>query len=105
MFLDNELLQMYEQSEPDTPEKLQQLNRDICLKCEVYYKSRLNPKMTNNEIKIILDRTFNLFNSFVKMAIKSDSKKVRILGKMFEGHTFKKQFLENNEVAKIYFNL
>ena len=67
--------------------------------------SKLTSKMTASETKIVIDRTFNLFDSFVRMAKKSDSKKVRILGKMFEVHTFKKQFLANNEVAKIYFNL
>ena len=105
MFLDDELLQMCEQSEADTPEKLQQLNRDIFVKCHDYFINTSHSSMTAKEIKAVINTTFNIFDSFVRMAKKSDSKKVRILGKMFEKHTFKKQFLRNNKVAKIYFNL
>ena len=105
MFLDDELLQMCEQYELNTPGKVQQLNRDVCNMCEAYYKSKLNKRMTNEDVKIVMSRTFNLFDSFVRMAKKSDSKKLQILGDMFERHSFKKQFLNNNEVAQIYINL
>lgn len=105
MFLDDELLQMCIECEANTPEKIQQLNRDLCKKCMEYYKSKLDLEMTKKEAKIILDKTFNLFNSFVRMAKKSDNYKVQELGKMFEKFTFKKQFLADEKIDKLYKNL
>lgn len=105
MFLDEELLLICMCTEADTPEKIQQLNVDICTKCEEYYKSKLSPIATQSEIKTLLDRTFNLFDSFVRMAKKDDDVKLQLLGKMFEKHTYKTQFLKNPAMLKIYNDL
>ena len=105
MFLDDELLKMCQDSNPDTPEKLQQLNVDICSRCEDYYKSKLNKNSSPEQVKNVLDRTFNLFDSFVRMALKSEDYKVKILGELFEKNSFKKQFLSNLEMYIIYNNL
>jgi len=102
MFLDDELLKMCEIADAGKPELVQKLNVDICKKCEDYYKTGLNELSTRKEIKIRLDKTFNLFDSFVRMALKSKDPKVNILGELFKKHTFKKQFLSNEKMNDIY---
>jgi len=102
IFLDDELLEFCKNVKVDTLENLQQLNADICLKCEKYYKNKITLFSTNNEVKAILDRTFNLFDSFVKMALKNDNKQLQIIGLLFKDHTFKKQLLSNERINKIY---
>ena len=105
MFLDDELLKMCEDYNGTTPEEVQRLNVDICKKCEDYYKSKINMTLSNKEVKVILNKTFNLFDSFVRMAKKSKTKKTQLLGGMFEKFSFKLQFLENKEMAIFYMNL
>jgi NMD protein affecting ribosome stability and mRNA decay len=105
MFLDEELLEMCVKADCSTPEIIQQLNIDICRKCESYYKSKMYPAITPKELKTILDRTFNLFDLFVKNASKSTDKKLQILGELFKEFSFKQQFLQNEKTLKAYNNL
>lgn len=102
MFLDQELLKICSESNPDTPEKVQQLNRDICKKCEEYWKGNITETTPAKQLKVVLDRAFNCFDSFVRMAKVSSDYKLQILGDLFEQNTYKKQFLENKEIAEIY---
>lgn len=104
MFLDDELLEMCKNADCSTIENIQQLNVDLCVKCETYYKSKIHPNSSKKEIKVILNKTFNLWDSFTRMAIKEGGG-IKLLGKLFQSHTFKKQLLSNNEIAKIYNNL
>lgn len=109
MFLDDMLIELCKESDTDTPEKIQQLNKDIFRKCEEYYKGKLikgNGELpTKKEVKVILDRTFNLFDSFVRQLKKSDDYKLNLLGELFEKYTFKKQLLKNEKMAEIYNSL
>ncbi len=105
MFLDDQLLEMCKASEANTIELINKLNQDICGKCEDYYKSKITVFSNRNEIKTILDRTFNLFDSFVRKAKKSTDPKIAILGNFFEVYTFKKQLLDNEEMNRIYNSL
>ena len=41
MFLDDELFKMVESSNPTTPMEINQLNIDVCDKCQEYYKQRI----------------------------------------------------------------
>ena len=102
MFLDELLLDMCRKIDSSKPENIQKLNRELCDVCDNYYKSSLNETMTSKEIKTILDRTFNLWDSFVKLALKDDDYNINLLGELFSKYTFKMQFLSNDEVAKIY---
>jgi hypothetical protein len=104
MFLDDELLAMCETATLRTPQDVQVLNNVLCRKCESYYKSRLTEKMTNKEAKTILDRTFNLWDSFVRSLAKGDYR-MKILAEFFEEHSFKKQLLANKEVSRVYNSL
>jgi len=102
MFLDDELLEICKNWDCSTPEQIQALNDEICKTCEAYYKSKLTDKTLNKQLKIVLDRTFNLFDSFVRQAEKSEDANMIMLAGMFKKYTFKRQFLSNNEMNKIY---
>lgn len=103
MFLDDELLQIAKNANVTTEEGLQKLNVDLCEKCEGYYKIKLGADMFNTrQIKVTLDRTFNMWDSFVKMAEKDSDKTLNILAPLFKKHSFKHQFLQNEEMNRIY---
>jgi len=104
MFLDDELLEMCKNTDCSETDNIQQLNIDLFKKCENYYKEQLYPNMRKKELKVVLDKTFNFWDSFTKMAVK-ESGIIKVLGELFQLHTFKKQFLANNEIAKIYNSL
>ena len=101
MFLDDELLLMVKTANCSTEENIQQLNVDLCTKCETYYKTKIVPNMTKKEVKTILDKTFNMWDSFIRMGKKEDEK-IKMIVDMFEKYSFKKQFLSNSEMARIY---
>jgi len=105
MFLDEELIETCKNSKADTPEGVQNLNMVVCRLCEGYYKSKLTANSSDKDVKTVLDRTFGLFDSFVRIANKSEDAKLNILGEMFEKHTFKKQFLQDEKIRKIYESL
>lgn len=102
MFLDDELLKICQDAEIKTEDHVREIARLVYQKCEDYYKPKLSPTMTYREIKATLDRTFNLFDSFVNSALKSDNPVVVILGKMFQKHTFKKAFLSDEKLSQVY---
>jgi len=104
MFLDEELLIMCKNADCSTIENIQKLNLDLCTKCESYYKSRMNPNMSMRELKALLDKTFNLWDSFTRMAIKEGGM-MKLMGTLFQSQSFKKQWLSNPEIARIYNNL
>lgn len=104
MFLDDELLEMCKVAELETPQNIKELNNALCVKCEEYFKNRLTEKMTNKEVKTILDRTFNLWDSFVRSLVKGDYA-MKILAEFFGEHSFKNQLLANENVARVYNSL
>jgi arginyl-tRNA synthetase len=106
MFLDDELLKMVKEADITTAEGIQKLNVDLCERCESYYKSKLTDNMPHpTQIKATLDRTFNLWDSFVKMALNDNDKAINILATLFTTHSFKNQFLQNKEMNEIYTKL
>ena len=104
MFLDDELLEMCKNADFSETENIQQLNVDLCIKCETYYKAKIYPNISKKEVKAVLDKTFNLWDSFTRMAIKEGGR-MKLLGELFQSHTFKKQLLSNDEMARIYGSL
>ena len=105
MFLDDELLKMCETADLFTTEGVNKLNVDICDKCQEYYKQRITRGMPKREAKVIFDRTFKLFDSFVRQAKNSEQIKLQIVGEMFEKHSFKQQFMNNEHLRKVYEDL
>lgn len=104
MFLDDELLEMCRVADCSEPDNIQQLNVDLCKKCKDYYTSKISPNMLKKDLKAVLDKTFNLWDSFTRMAIKEGGR-MALLGEMFSKYTFKKQLLSNDEMARIYGSL
>jgi hypothetical protein len=104
MFLDDELLEICRAADCSTTENIQQLNKDLYNKCCDYYRVRISPTMSNKNIKIELDRTFNLWDSFTRTAIKEGGY-MAILGVLFQKFTFKGQFLKHKEISEIYNSL
>lgn len=105
MFLDDELLKICEDFGGLTADNLNDLNRTLCRECEKYYQPLIKKDAYKDEVKTILDRTFNLWDSFVKNAKKSTNRKVNIIAKMCAEHTFKKQLLSNPDILELYDNL
>lgn len=104
MFLDDELLEICRKAEINTGQDIDELYGILCTTCEKYYKKQLHNDMPTKQVKVILDRTFNLWDSFVRMAIK-EGDKMQVLGEAFQRYTFKKAFLSNEKLAGIYNSL
>ena len=64
MFLDDKLYNLCKGAIIISDEDVQTLNKDLCTMCEKYYKENIHQNMTNKEVGAVLDRTFNLFDSF-----------------------------------------
>ena len=105
MFLDDKLLQICKEWDCSTPEKIQELNQKLCRECESYYKTKLNPSLSKYEVKTILDRTFNLWDSFVRMALENKDTKLIVLGAVYKEYSFKSQLMKNDEIVEIYIRL
>ena len=102
MFLDDKLLEICKNSNLETTEDIQRLNKKIVSECSDYYIPKINQNLTNKDVKTILDKTFNLFDSFVRSLQKSKDEKLIILAKLFKEHTFNKQLLSNRKLRDIY---
>lgn len=105
MFLDDKLYKICSEMVVKPNFNIQHLNKTLLIECENYYKPIIANNKTNKECKVILDRTFNHWNSFVRMLKNSNDKNINILGTLFSEHTFKKQFLSNKELAELYSKL
>lgn len=105
MFLDDKVLQMCQQRAIKNPEQIQQLYVDVQTEFEKHYKSNLKEGMTNKEMKVVIDHTFNLYDSFVRLCLKSKDHQLKILGTLFKENTFKMQFMKNKAAADAYSNL
>jgi hypothetical protein len=105
MFLDDELLKACKEfGIAADKDSLQELNEKLCTICENYYKPQITVGMSKKEVKVILDRTFNAWDSFVRMLIKEGDFNA-ILGELFHSYSFKRQFLSNEALRKLYDNL
>ena len=102
MFLDDKLLQICENTVIETPEDVQKLNKKLFNECLDHYKANINENMSNKEVKATINRTFNLFDYFVRQAKKSGKHKLLVLAELFEEYNFKMQFLSHKQIANIY---
>ena len=103
MFLDEVLLEMCKTY--DYTQKVSTLYTQLCDKCQEYYQSKISPFMPKKDVKVILDRTFNLWDSFTRMAIKDDNVNVRIMGEICKNFTFKETFMDVPELKELYDSL
>jgi len=105
MFLDDELLQICTEVGLWDEDTVNALNLKLYRKCEDYYKAQIKDKTLKQEFKATMDRTFNLWDSFVRQARAHENLTIRILGDLFESYTFRKQWLSNPEMKRIYNSL
>jgi arginyl-tRNA synthetase len=105
MFLDDELFLMCESAKINSGEDIQKLYANLGDKCQAYYQKQITLETTAKEAKVILDRTFNIWESFVRMLSKSDKKTLQILGVLFKKYSFKKEFMNTPELAEVYSKL
>ncbi len=102
MFLDEKLLNICKEADIKEGKDVQTLHTKLINECQDYYKARIKPGMPNKEVKVIIDRTFNLWTSFTNMASSSEDKTLALLGKLCTTHTFKNAFMNHPELKKVY---
>jgi hypothetical protein len=102
MFLDNEVLEICKKAKLDTPEDVQGFYAEVCNKFDDYRRNNMNAFMTGKEIKSVINKTFNLWNSTVRMCLKSGDHKLIIIGEMLQKYSFKDVFLKDKEMKRIY---
>jgi len=100
MFLDDQLIQVCKDAEINNPDDVQLTYDKLIDTCQDYYKSQV--LRTRTDVKIIIDRTFNLWDSFVRMALKSENIQVVILGELCEKYSFKNTFLSDEKLGPFY---
>jgi arginyl-tRNA synthetase len=99
------LKQMCKDCDADTEDKIQQLNQDLKTRCTNYYRAKLKelPITTpSKEIKTVIDRTFNLWDSFIKKALSSEDSKLLMLGILFQKYSYKDDFMSNKLASETY---
>ncbi len=105
MFLDDALYQRVKEYDGTEPEHIQELNNDLLNMCVEYWQKLLIAGARKNEMKIHWDRTFNLWNSFIRQ-LRKDNDTVptitAIFADLFEKHSYKKAFFKDEEMKRIY---
>ena len=104
MFLDDKLLEICRNADCSSTDKIEILEKVLMLECEAYYKSLLHPSISKTELKVILDETFDYWDSFTVKAIKEGGT-MKLIGELSQIFTFKYVFLSNKELADVYNNL
>jgi len=105
MFLDDKLLKMVMDSDLSNHDEIQNTFANLCVECEIQYKSKLNNNSSDKQIKASLDRVFNSWESFIRMGKKiNDIPKYKFI-LVLETHSFKKQFLADDTLRRIYNSL
>ena len=106
LMLHKELYEMCEDAlTQEKPFDIVKLNLEIKRKCEHHYQDQIKPYITSKELKIILDRTFNLFDCFVINLKKSTDDGMQAIGEVFEKYTYRKDFMKHKQTAEIYNDL
>lgn len=102
MFLDDKMVKYCSEHIPYNEDTLQALYSYVMQQFEAYYKERIKEDMENSEVKVILDKTFNLFNSFTRQLNTSENGSLKVLGELFTNNDFKSLFLKDETMSKIY---
>lgn len=106
MFLDDQLLKICKEADLTQTENIKDLYINVMFTCDSYIKERVNEKSTEKELKTIIDKAFNLFDSFSKSLAKSNDSIFIILSTtLFKEGTFKAVYLENEQIKRIYYSL
>lgn len=101
MYLDDELLEMCRAKDCSKPENIKQLSDELYQKCQNYYIQKITLSTPCSEAKVLITRAFNLWDSFVRRAIKEGGK-MALLGEFFQEYSLKKILLSNERFAEMY---
>lgn len=104
MFLDDELFQICKKSKKYNQD-LQELYISLLDKCDNHIKSQVKDDMPKATVKAIIDRTFRHWDSFVQKLKNGGDSYLQFLSTIFAEHTFKKVYLSDENIKKVYDSL
>jgi hypothetical protein len=84
--------------------ELNNLYRDLIEMCENEYKSHIFRDMKKTKVKLILDETFESWDSFARMCLKEEGF-LHLFGEYCQLNTFKKLLLSDKKMAMLYESL
>lgn len=101
-FLDDKLFNHTIDRVIKSHDEMQQLINELILICETHWKEQVEIGITpKQEVKVLIDRSFNSWDLFVKRLVKEGWFFVDILKK----YSYKNIFFENEELKNGYENL
>ena len=59
-------------------------------------------KSSSKDIKAVIDKTFNLYDSYIRQCKDSKVYQANVVGTTFEKYSFKQSFLKSPELNKFY---
>ena len=98
MFLDDQLYIWTKSKVLEHPEDFQSLVNELYRICEDWFKPKLNTNMTYKEGKILMDKVFWFWNSFIKKLEKDKWFLIDIL----KNYPYEKEFMSNPNLKEIY---
>lgn len=103
MFLDDQLYEHVKNHHKSGQADAQALMNELIKLCENYWKNFLTPGIEKRKMKIHWDRTFRLWESFIRKLREDDSSTILfIFADLFEKHSYKKAFFANEDMKRIY---
>lgn len=101
-FLDDQLYHHVMNRELDKSDDFKDLLNELYRICENYWKPKVDLGSTSKrEVKVLIDRTFNGWDLFVKKLVKEKW----FLADVIVKYSYKEIFMENTELKKSYDNL
>lgn len=98
MFLDDQLYIWTKSKTIDTPKDFQSLVNELYRICEDWFKPKLNTNMTYKEGKILMDKVFWFWDSFIKKLEKDNWAFIDIL----KDNSYEKNYMSNPNLKEIY---
>lgn len=105
MFLDDQLVEIVKNTEIKETADINKLNKILLNKCQNYYVENIKIGMLKKDAKKIIDKTFNLFDSFVRILKKSNDLNLNYLGEVFEKYSFKNHYMADEKLKEFYESL
>lgn len=101
-FLDDQLYNHLKNKPLNKSDDFKELLNELYKVCENYWKPKVDAKSTSNkEVKVLLDRTFNAWDLFIKKLVKEKW----FLADVIVKYSYKEIFMQNDQLKKAYENL
>jgi len=98
MFLDDQLYQITKATQISCPNDFNQMINSLYQTCENKWKPEFDISRSGKEAKILLDRTFNAWDSFIKKLEKENY----YLADMVKKYSYKYAFMANEKLKEAY---